>query len=226
MARVHSLPRRSSVVLAFGLPATLALMATRCSSAPGPAPNVAPAPSAAVSAASPASPGASDAAATAARKLVLLTRPVTASDAMITATPADPPPLPEQGQWVFDLRHDKGELFLQGIHHVDLPEPRTTPRVMGRFALELYSGPTLIERVRFDFPMMGGNATTSGDAGKTQPLHGASFSFTAKLNTRVGVMFPATARGTRFVIWDRATGQRWPLPWPPTEMTADPGDAG
>ena len=33
---------------------------------------------------------------------------------------------------------------------------------MGRFALELYEGPTLIERVRFDFPMLGGPEADAG----------------------------------------------------------------
>jgi hypothetical protein len=153
--------------------------------------------------------------------LVLMTPAVMASDAAISAIAPDPPPLVEKGQWVYDLRYDRGELFLLGIHHLDLPEPRASPRAMGRFALELYSGPTLIERVRFDFPMLGGERPRAQDAGKSQPLHGGTFSFTAKLNTRIGVMFPATAKGTRFAIWDRATDQRWPLPWPPSEMTAE-----
>jgi hypothetical protein len=51
-------------------------------------------------------------------------------------------------------------------------------------------------------------------------------SLTRKLSTRVGVMLPATDRGTRLEIWDRATNQRWPLPWPATELTtADATDA-
>jgi hypothetical protein len=43
-------------------------------------------------------------------------------------------------------------------------------------------------------------------------------------------MFPAAVRGTRIEIVDRALDRRWPLPWPPSEMTAfaaDPAsDAG
>ena len=67
--------------------------------------------------------------------------------------------------------------------------------------------------------------TSATDAGP-RPLHGATFSFTAKLTTRVGVMVPATPRGNRLELWDRATDRRWPLPWPPVEMTgAMPGAA-
>ena len=57
----------------------------------------------------------------------------------------------------------------------------------------------------------------------------APFSFTAKLVTRVGVMLPATARGTKLELWDRATDRRWPLPWPAVEtesMAASPEPAG
>jgi hypothetical protein len=136
----------------------------------------------------------------------------------------DPTPLVEQKQWVYDLRYDKGELYLAGVHAMSLAEPRPTPRMMGRFALEIYSGPTLIERVRFDFPGLGAVDKTAVDGGK-QPLHGGAFSFTSKLSTRVGVTIPATSRGSKLELWDRATNQRWRLPWPAVEMTVDAEDA-
>jgi hypothetical protein len=46
-------------------------------------------------------------------------------------------------------------------------------------------------------------------------------SFAAKLTTRVGVMLPATTRGTRLELWDRATDQRRPLPWPAVETASE-----
>jgi hypothetical protein len=116
-------------------------------------------------------------------------------------------------QWVFDLRWSKGEPYLLAIHPLDVGTPQETPRVMGRFALELYEGPTLIERVRFDFPMLG--ADEQLDAGR----HAAP-SFQRNLTSRIGVMFPATNRGTRLDLWDRATDNRWPLPWPPPDEPA------
>jgi hypothetical protein len=117
----------------------------------------------------------------------------------ISRTPPDPSPLVERAQWVFDLKYAKGDVYLLGVQRVDLGAPQATPRAMGRFAIELFEGPTLIERVRFDFPFMG-----AGDA-----------RLEAKLVTRIGVMFPVTSKGTRLELWDRATEQRWPLPWPP-----------
>ncbi|MBS2015271.1 MAG: hypothetical protein JST00_20455 [Deltaproteobacteria bacterium] len=130
----------------------------------------------------------------------------------ISRTPPDPPPMSEREQWVFDLRWDRGDVYLVSIQKIDMGTPHVTPRVMGRFALELFEGPTLIERVRFDFPMLGApEASDGGLQGKPK--------FEPKLKTRIGVLFPATKRGTKLELWDRAKDQRWPLPWPPTERT-------
>jgi hypothetical protein len=84
---------------------------------------------------------------------------------------------------------------------------------MGRFALELFEGPTLIERVRFDFPLLG------------VPDEEGGVSLTRKLRTRIGALFPATKRGTRLELWDRASNRRWSLPWP-AEPPAAVADAG
>jgi hypothetical protein len=136
----------------------------------------------------------------------------------ITRTPPDPPAMSERQQWVFDLRWDRGDVYLLEVHKVDMGEPHMTPRVMGRFALELFEGPTVIERVRFDFPMLGAPEATDG--GWKAPAR-----FEPKLRTRIGVLFPATKRGTKLELWDRATNVRMPLPWPPREgtMSADAG---
>jgi hypothetical protein len=137
-------------------------------------------------------------------------------DIAITKTPPDPPALVERSQWVYDLRWDRGDLWLLGVHPLELAAPQATPRVMGRFAVELFEGPTLIERVRFDFPLLG---TAEPDGSPT---------FGAKLKTRIGVVFPATRRGTRLELWDRATNRRWALPWAPQapDSAPTPGDAG
>lgn len=132
--------------------------------------------------------------------------------------PPDPPAMSEREQWVFDLRWERGDVYLLEIHKTDMGAPHLTPRAMGRFALELFEGPTLIERVRFDFPMLG--VPEPADAGfKTPPR------FEPKLKTRIGVLFPATKRGTKLELWDRARDVRWQLPWPPREGPVSP-DAG
>ncbi|HEY8041765.1 MAG TPA: hypothetical protein VIF15_18300 [Polyangiaceae bacterium] len=135
-------------------------------------------------------------------------------DIAITRTAPDPPALVERAQWVFDLRWDRGDVWLLAVHPLELPGPQATPRVMGRFALELFEGKTLLERVRFDFPLLGVPEVDGGP------------SLTSKLRTRIGVVFPATARGTRLELWDRATNRRWSLPWPPQPPPTDAGGAG
>lgn len=126
--------------------------------------------------------------------------------------PPDPPPLNERMQWVFDLRWQKGEVYLLQVTKLDTGTAiHPTPRVMGRFALELYEGPTLIERARFDFPLLGAPDTSDAGRYRTPPR------IEPGLTTRIGVLFPATSRGTRLELWDRATDRRWPLPWPPKE---------
>jgi hypothetical protein len=121
----------------------------------------------------------------------------------------DPPATTVQRQWIFDLKWSKGDVYLMGVRAWDPGAPRRTPRAMGRFALELWEGHTLLERVRFDFPLM---ALADTDAGRRDPP-----SMEAKLTTRIGVIFPQLARGTRLELWDRATDRRWPVPWPVEE---------
>jgi hypothetical protein len=129
--------------------------------------------------------------------------PLTAADVNITNIAVDPQPLVEREQWVFDLRWDRGEVWLMGVRALQLPAPQGTPRAMGRFAIELFEGRTLLERVRFDFPLLGATETDG------------AVSLTKKLTTRIGVMVPATKRGTRLELWDRVSNRRWSLPWPP-----------
>jgi hypothetical protein len=137
----------------------------------------------------------------------------------MTSTPADPPPLSERRQWLFDFRWDRGEVWLLGAGATDEQTPRETARAMGRFALELYEGPALIERVRFDFPLLGAAEALDGRGDRPPSL-------SQKLRTRVAVMFPATTRGTRLELWDRASDLRWSLPWPPLEARPRSRDAG
>ena len=140
------------------------------------------------------------------------------TEIVVTSIPADPTPLVERSQWVFDLRWDRGDVWLLAVSPLELAAPQATPRAMGRFALELFEGRALVERVRFDFPLLGPPEAPDGGSA-------ASPSFSTKLRTRIGVVFPRTARGTRLELWDRATNRRWSLSWPPAPGTMV-GDGG
>ena len=124
----------------------------------------------------------------------------------LTRTPADPQPIVARDRWIFDLRWDSGDMWLLGVRVEVLPAPQPTPRAMGRFAVELYEGPALIERVRFDFPLLGA----------AEPDAGVSLS--RKLRTSIGVYVPVTSRGTQLLLVDRSTSHRWKLPWPPRDL--------
>ena len=115
----------------------------------------------------------------------------------------DPAPITSKDQWVFDLRWDSGDVYLVGVRKVEMPAPMTTPRVMGRFAIELSEHGVLVERARFDFP------------GLAVPDPEGGIRMNAKLKTRIGVFFPVTSRGDKLELVDRTSGQRYALPWPP-----------
>lgn len=129
---------------------------------------------------------------------------------------ADPPPLVARPQWIWELKWSKGDVYLLAVRPWDPGAPRKTPRVVGRFALELSDGPAVVERVRFDFPALGMPDTDGG--------HFAPPSLQAHMTTRVGVIFPQVSRGTKLDLVDRATGERWALPWPPGAPGGGGGD--
>src|SRR5262249_55159054 len=82
-------------------------------------------------------------------------------------------------------------------------------RMMGRFALELYVGAELLDRVRFDFPLLGADEMGPGGRRFNSPP-----SFERHLATSAAVVVPHSDRTTRVVLVHRASGKKWPLPWP------------
>src|SRR5206468_1644429 len=43
-----------------------------------------------------------------------------AAGSVLARTPPDPPPMNERMQWVFDLRWDRGEVYLLEVHKIDM----------------------------------------------------------------------------------------------------------
>lgn len=116
----------------------------------------------------------------------------------------DPPALTSTVQYELELRYARGDVELVGAEERRFQRPRVTPRRIGRFAIELWIGLELVERVRFDFPLLG--AEESEDGGLERGLV-----------TSQKVLVPATDRPTRALLVDRATGEEIELPWPPLE---------
>lgn len=130
----------------------------------------------------------------------------------------DPPPLTTKHQYELKLLYKEGELRLTSARPIELPKPVATARNMGRFAIELYVGSELVERVRFDFPLLGADEFP----GQKRPRE-APPSFERKLTTRARVLVPKSERATKARLIDRATGKVVELPWPLEQADAGPG---
>jgi len=127
------------------------------------------------------------------------------------ASPPDPAPLSLATQWEYTLRYASGEVSVERTRKLIYPKPVVTERRMGRFAIELWIGRELIDRVRFDFPLLGAEELP---AGKRTPLHEPP-SLAAGADVTLAVRVPASPRATRALLVDRATGAERELPWPP-----------
>lgn len=132
----------------------------------------------------------------------------------------DPTPLSLTSQWELELEYDQGKLALAGATKRELEAPRTTPRQMGRFAVELWIGHELIDRVRFDIPLV----TAPAAKGETRRLR-APVTLDAGVSARQTVLVPNSPRATRALLVDRASGSETPLPWPPDRPLGPDEDA-
>lgn len=115
-----------------------------------------------------------------------------------------PDPKAHNSQFQLDylLGYEKGEMVLLSQEAVLLETPKPTDRRFGRFALELWVGKELLERARFDFPLLGaGTEDTEG--------------IEAGLSAQVKVRIPEVSRARRARLVDRKTGETLELPWPP-----------
>jgi hypothetical protein len=130
-------------------------------------------------------------------------------------SPPDPEPLRMPKQYEVRLAYEDGRITVDAVRALTFRQPVVTARTMGRFALELWIGRELIDRVRFDFPLL---AVEEPKAPKRKPLHEPP-AFRGKLV--VTVLVPASPRVRRAVVLDRATGRETELTWPPT-VTAPP----
>jgi hypothetical protein len=126
----------------------------------------------------------------------------------------DPEPLVTRQKWVYELVYHEGAVFAGTPAPRDAGKPTETPRRMGRFAIELYNGPDLVERVRFELPMLNGDPYT----GKQRP-RGAPPDMERRVRVKMRVEVPATDRANRAVFVDRATDHRVRLPWPTQPRT-------
>lgn len=137
--------------------------------------------------------------------------PVAAQPAKPTGSLPDPEPLALARQWEYRLVYDHGKVRVAGVRALRFARPVVTARHMGRYAIELWIGHELVERVRFDFPVI---AADPPAVGKRHKVHEpASLAPGAVVDTTV--LVPATERPTRALLVDRATGKSQAIAWPP-----------
>ncbi len=128
--------------------------------------------------------------------------------------PPDPVPLRSKRQYELSLVWENEAVRLASARAVEFPNPVVTARKMGRFAVELWVGQELIDRVRFDFPLL---AAEEPSPPKRRPIHEPPSFAKTKLETTV--LVPDTPRVRRALLLDRATGRETPIAWPPTAAT-------
>jgi hypothetical protein len=133
-----------------------------------------------------------------------------------SGTLPDPEPLSLREQWQYELLYDHGKVTVKKVALLRFSRPRVSARNMGRYAIELWIGRELIDRIRFDFPMLAGEPAevqdTSNRAQSPQLLESAVVSQT--------VLVPASPRARRARLIDRASGQTTELAWPPEGPSA------
>jgi hypothetical protein len=121
----------------------------------------------------------------------------------------DPPVTSATRTYRYPVQVTDGTVSVGKPRLVTHTNPVVTPRTMGRFALELYVGRELLERVRFDLPLL--------DAPSPPRSPNAPPDFARHANVRVHVEVPLLDRAT-YAIWvDRATGATKRIFWPPVD---------
>lgn len=151
------------------------------------------------------------------------TRPATPATASQGATPTlpDPAPLVTKEHWEFFLEYDRGKIRVKQVKAVTTARPVATARRVGRFAVELWIGRELVDRVRFDFPMVAADELEGPEPHNKRPLH-APVQFGPGAQTSQHVLVPASDRAASARLVDRSTGEITPLPWPPVPPGATP----
>lgn len=123
----------------------------------------------------------------------------------------DPEPLVERAWWSYPVTYDRGTIVVGEPELVCVPRPLPTPRRIGRFAFELWLGRELVDRLRFDFPLL---ATEEPAGTGRRPLHETP-RFAPGARVSVTLRIPASERATGARVLDRATGDTLVVNWPP-----------
>jgi hypothetical protein len=129
-----------------------------------------------------------------------------------TVDPPDPKPSHTRDWLIYEFNYKEGSVSVGSQKRETTPKPRDTARLVGRYAVELWIGCELVDRVRFGFPLQAAEQPKAPSA--RHPIHEQpSLTQNAQLTTAVRI--PLDPRATRAELVDRGTGRRSALAWPP-----------
>jgi hypothetical protein len=123
--------------------------------------------------------------------------------------PPDPPARATRDHWIFDLAARGGKLSIEHVKAIHYEKAAETPRVVGRFALELYIGRELLDRVRFNAPLMGAEEAQGNRNNLPKPR------FDQNVTTRLSARLADNPRAAYLLLVDRETGDTQKFTWPP-----------
>ena len=121
----------------------------------------------------------------------------------------DPPAHASKKQWSLAIVARAGKVSAERATASMLAQPAESPRVIGRFALELYVGPELLDRVRFNVPLMGDGPV---EHSRKRAYHNPD---TDRVTTSLKVRLADSPRAAYLVLVDRVTEERQRFEWPP-----------
>jgi hypothetical protein len=132
----------------------------------------------------------------------------------------DPAPKGSTKQWLFRIDVKNGKPSLASVRSKELEKPEASPRVMGRYALELWIGKELLDRVRFNVPGAADLPSRDDKSVLKRPAMD-------RINTHFTVRMADNPRAVALKLVDRATGDELTIPWPPDDEGTWPSrDAG
>lgn len=122
----------------------------------------------------------------------------------------DPPARASKKQWTLEIAARAGKVSAERATSSLLKQPAESPRILGRFALELYVGPELLDRVRFNVPLMGNGPV---EHSTRRAYHNPD---TDQVTTSLKVRLADSPRAAYLVLVDRFTEERQRFEWPPS----------
>jgi len=121
----------------------------------------------------------------------------------------DPPGHASKNHWVFEVASHDGKVSVDRVRAIAYAKPTETPRVMGRFAIELYVGKELLDRVRFNAPLMGAEPPIGNRNNFPKPH------FEENATSRFEARLADHPRASYLLVVDRESGATQKFFWPP-----------